>query len=84
VVLLTLFEGVANTLALQIVNFVDLLLRHKLLALLVRVVDFVAGELGLTLIASTAFINHFFASHACTIVTGLDALVSTARQESFA
>lgn len=50
---------------------------------MVRVVDLVAGELGLGLVADAAFVHHFLAAHALFVVALLDALMAAAGKELF-
>lgn len=78
VVLLTLLEGIADSLALQVVNLIHLFLCHEVCALVVRIVDLIAGELSLCFVADAALVDHLFAQHALIVVALLDALVSPA------
>mmetsp|Transcript_18733 Transcript_18733/g.25337 ORF Transcript_18733/g.25337 Transcript_18733/m.25337 type:complete len:210 (-) Transcript_18733:585-1214(-) len=82
--LLALFELVADSLALQAVDVVDLFACHHLCPHIVWVVDLVAGELGLGLVTDAAFVDRLLAPHALVIVTLLDALVASTRQEPLA
>jgi len=81
VVLLTLFNLVADAFALQVIDFVDLFASHDFAALLFRVVDLEARELDLSLVADAALVDHLFAAHAIVDVALLDALMSTAGKE---
>jgi hypothetical protein len=72
---LALFKLVADSLALQVVNFMYFFTSHKLFTDLIRIVDHVAGVLCLGLVADAALIDHLFAAHALIIMTLFDALV---------
>ena len=82
--LLALFELVADSLALQVINRIDFLSGHLLQTQLVWVVHLIAWEFCLALVACAALIDKLLASHAAVIVALLDALVLTAGQEFFA
>ena len=82
--LLALFHLLANSLASQIVNSVDFFLSHHLLAQGVRIMNLVARELGLGLVANASFIDHFFTKHTAIIMTLLDALMAATRKEPLA
>lgn len=83
-VLLALFQLVADPLALQVVNLIDLFSCHHLGPQLGRVVDLVTRILEFGLVAEAAFVNELFAAHALVVVALLDALVSSTRQELLA
>ena len=76
--LLALFELVADSLALQVINRIDFFSGHLLQTQLVWVVHLIAGELCLAFVACAALINKLLASHATVIVALFDALVFTA------
>ena len=82
--LLALFQLVADSLALQVINRIDFLSGHQLLAQLVWVVHLIAGELCLALVAGAALVDKLLASHAAVVVALFDALVFTAGQEFIA
>ncbi len=81
---LTFFELIANSLTFQIVNTINLFLRHKFAPEVIGIVDFVARELGLVFVADATFVYHLFTLHALVIVALLDALVLATWQKSFA
>ena len=72
---LALFNLVADSLALQVVNLVYFFTSHKLFADLIWIVDHVTRVLCLSLVADTALVNHLFTAHAFIIMTLFDALV---------
>ena len=76
---LTLFNHVAHSLALQVVNLVYFLCSHKLSTELIGIVDLVTRELCLLFVTDAAFVYHLFASHAFTIMTLHLALVPSTR-----
>ena len=76
---LTLFDHVAYSLALQVVNLVYFFCSHELFTELIRVIDLVTRELRLLLIADAALIDHLFTAHALTIMALHLALVSPTR-----
>ena len=55
--LLTLLHHIADSLAHQVVYFLDFFTRHHLVSQLVRVIDLVARELSFRLVADTAFVD---------------------------
>lgn len=79
--LLALFQLVANSLALQVVDLIHLFTCHHLRAQQVRVINLVARVLELCLVADAAFVDELLAEHALVIVTLLDALVAATGQE---
>ena len=81
--LLTLLIRIANTRALQVIDLVDLLLRHHLRSQRVRIIYRGAWEFSLGLVANAAFVDHLLALHALIVVALFDALVAPTRQESF-
>ena len=76
---LTLFNHVAYSLALQVVNLVYFFCSHELFTELIRIIDLVTRELCLLLIADAALIDHLFTAHALTIMALHLALVSPTR-----
>ena len=76
---LTLFDHVADSLALQVVDLVNFFCCHVLFTELIRIVYLVARELCLLLIAYAAFVDHLFTAHTLTIVTLHLALMPSTR-----
>ena len=83
-VLLAFLEHVAGALAPKIVNLVHLILGHPLAAQVVWVLDFVAWELRLGLIANAGLVDELLTPHALPIVALLDALMGPTGQEFLA
>jgi hypothetical protein len=81
-VLLAFFELIANSLALQIFDAIDLLFCHKFALQVIRIVDLETRELCLGFVTNAAFVNHLFALHAIVIVALLDALMLSTGQEA--
>ena len=79
VMCLTFFQLITHTLALQSVNSLHFFLCHQLLTEMIWVMNFIAWELGLCLVANTSLVDHLFTLHAFVVVTSLDALMSTTR-----
>ena len=75
---------VADSLALEVVDFIHLLLCHALLALGIRVVDLVAGHCGRRFAANALLRDHFLAPHALVSMALLDTLMPATGQESLA
>jgi hypothetical protein len=76
---LTLFDHVADSLALQVVDLVYFFCSHELFTKLIRIIDLVARELCLLLIADAALVDHLFTAHALTIMTRHLTLVPSTR-----
>ena len=81
--LLTLLQLIAHAFAAEIINAVHLLLSHVLPPEVIRIVDFVAGELSFCLVADTALVDQLLTKHAFIIVALFDALVTSTWQELF-
>jgi hypothetical protein len=75
------FDLVANLMTSKVFPFVDFLLCHEELLLLLRVVYLIAFYLDFGLAADTGLFNHFFASSALPVsMTNLSTLMKATRQ----
>lgn len=83
-VLVARFELLADNLALELIERLELVFRHQLLTLMLRIVDFVAADFHACLTAPTLVINLSLAAHAVSIMALFRALVLAAWKEAFA
>jgi len=83
-VIFATFQYVANLLALEVLYFINILLRHQLFQFINRIIHLVAGTRHLRLPTAARHLHHLFTEHAAVVVAGFGALVEATGQELIA